>query len=316
MAKKRERWGKVVKYFRNWQKTNGIYVKRGEYLLDFEWVQNWDKELIEMNKGKRGAPYQFPESLINLQSVWTQYHSYRVSEGITKMVVLFSQLPDYNDYTTIYRRVRKMQANLPASKKENISVATDGSGIKMNMGCEYFQEKYGDGKRKKYIKVIVTGEPYDKDILKVEVSVEGEGLSEPEAAEKHLRELYEEGKDIGEFFGDGGLDKNSLFDLCDFYLINPKIKIPKDAVVNPNGSWRRNTEVKKYKKLGYKKWAKQNKYGRRWTGTEGIFSSVKRIFGDRVRSKKVENMCGEAERRFWAYQIMKKYAEDKLLIYN
>lgn len=311
MAKK-NRWGRVIEYIRNWKKTNEIYVKRGEYFLDFDWVQNWDKELQAMNEGKRGAPYQFPESLINLQAVWTQFHSYRVAEGITRIIVKFSQLPKYDNYSTICRRVNKMETIIPSSRKENISVATDGSGIKMNMGCEYFQEMYGDKKRKKYIKVVISGEPNDKDILKVEVSVEGEGLSEPETAEKHLDELYKEGFNIPEFFGDGSFDTHSLFDLCDFYLISPKIKISKDAVINSDGSWRRNTEVKKYKKLGYEKWAKQNKYGNRWTGTEGIFSAVKRIFGDRVRSKKVENMCLEAERRFWAYQVIKRYAEDKM----
>jgi hypothetical protein len=313
MAKQQKRWGKIVKYFRNWSKINELYVKRGEYLLDFDWVQNWDKELAEMNKGKRGAPFQFPESMIKLQSVWTQHHSYRVAEGITRMVVLFSQLPECNDFTTICRRVKKMKTIFPVSKNEKISVATDGSGIKMNMGCEYFQEKYGDDKkRKKYIKVVISGEPYDKDILKVEVSVEGEGMTEPETAEMHLNELYQEGKDVQEFFGDGSFDTNNMFDICDFYLIDPKIKISKDAVINPKGSFKRNVEVKKYKKSGYKKWAKKNKYGRRWTGTEGIFSAVKRIYGDRVRSKKIENMCGETERRFWAYQIIKRYAEDKL----
>jgi hypothetical protein len=315
MAKKQKRWGKKVTYIRDWQKTNEVYVKRGEFLLDFDWVQDWDKELAEMNRGKVGAQYQFPESLIKLQSVWTQFYSFRVAEGITRMVVVFSQLPEYNDYSTICRRVNKMQVTIPAPKKENISVATDGSGIKMNMGCEYFQEKYGDDKkRKKYIKVIVSGDPENKDILKIEVSVEGEGLSEPDAAQKHLDELIKQGFNVIDFYGDGGLDKNSLFDLCDFYLINPKIKISKDAVVNPKGSWRRNMEVKKYKKEGYKKWAKKRKYGMRWPPTEGIFSAVKRIFGDRVRSKKIENMCLEAERRFWAYQVMKRYAENKLTI--
>lgn len=309
---KQKRWGKEVVYIRNWQKTNEAYCKRGEYLLDFEWVQNWHTELAEMNLGKRGAPYQFPESLIKLQAVWTQFHSYRVTEGITRMVVKFSQLPESNDYSTICRRVNSMETKLPAPKKEEISVATDGSGIKMNMGCEYFQERYGDGKRRKYIKVVITAEPYDKDLMKIEVTLEGEGDSEPKVAEKHLDELYKEGHHIKEFFGDGSFDTNSLFDLCDFYLIEPKIKISKDAIINPNGSWRRNMEVKKYRELGYEKWAKKKKYGRRWTGTEGIFSSVKRIFGDRVRSKKIENMCMEAKRRFWAYQTMKRYAELKL----
>lgn len=316
MEGEKSRWGKEVVYIRNWQKTNEIYVTRGEYLLDFEWVQQWDSELAEMNRGKRGAPYQFPESLIKLQSVWTQFHSYRVTEGITRRVVRFSQLPASNDYSTICRRVNCMETKLPLPQKEEISVATDGSGIKMNMGCEYFQEKYGSGKRKKYIKVVVSAEPYDKDILKIEVSLEGEGNSEPEIAENHIDELYKEGYFICEFFGDGSFDTNSLFDVCDFYLVEPKIKIRENAVQDEHGSWRRNREVEKYQKLGYTKWAEKSGYGRRWTGTEGIFSSVKRIFGDRVRSKSVENMCKEAERRFWAYQMMKRYAEEKIKLIN
>lgn len=317
MTKQKGRWGKIVRYIRNWQKTNEIYVKRGEFLLDFDWVQNWDKELIEMNKSKRGAPYKFPESLIKLQSVWTQFFSFRIAEGLTRGITKLAGIRDYDNYSTICRRVNKMRVDLPQPKKKNISTGTDGTGIKMNMGCDYFQEKYGnENKRKKYIKVIVSGDPENKDILKIEVSVEGEGLSEPDAAQKHLVELFKEGFKVIDFYGDGGLDKNSLFDSCDFYQINPRIKLPKNAIMDPNGSWRRNMEVKKYKKEGYKKWAKRTKYGMRWPATEGIFSAVKRIFGDRVRSKKVENMCLETERRFWAYQVMKRYAEDKVTILN
>ena len=311
MTNKNKRWGKEVKYIRDWKKTNEIYVKRGEYLLDFEWVQGWNMELEKMNNGKRGAPYQFPESLIKLQSVWTQFHSYRATEGLTRMVMKFSQLPEYNDYSTICRRVNKIETVFPAPQSEVISAVTDGSGIKMNMGCEYFQEMYGDKKRKKYIKVIVTTDADKKDILKIEVSLEGKGLSEPDVAEQHLKQLIEEGYDVGEFFGDGSFDKNSLFDICDFYQIDPKIKIRKNAVHDDEGSWKRNTELKKYKKMGYKKWSRKNKYGKRWS-VEGVFSSVKRIFGDRVRSKNLENMCAETQRRFWAYQLMKSYAEIKI----
>lgn len=314
MAKKGERWGKKVKYIRCWPKVNQIYVQRGVYYLDLKWVQNWDKELTEMNRGKRGSPYQFPKSLIELQAVWTQYHSYRVAEGITIALVEFSNLPESNNYTTIFRRVTKLETKMPAPKSKEISVATDGTGMKMGITGEYLEDKYGDG-RKKYIKVVVTGEPYDKDVLKVEVSIEGQGDSEPDIAEEHMQELIGDGHPIKEFFGDGGLDKHSLFDFCDMHSIDPIIKLSKDAVENPkNGSWRRGVEVKKFKKLGYKKWAKKRKYGRRWTGTEGIFSAVKTIYGERVRSKKENNKCMEVYRRFWAYQKIKRYAEEKIVL--
>ena len=209
-----------------------------------------------------------------------------------------------------------MDLEIPKPKSKEISVSTDGSGVKMNMSGEYFEQMYGKGDRKKFIKVVVSADPFKKDILKVEVSLEGEGDSEPEIAEEHLDQLFKEGYNIKEFFGDGSFDTNNLFDLCDFYQINPRIKIRETAIIDSDNSWRRNIEVKKYLKMGYKKWAKKNSYGRRWTGTEGIFSAVKKTYGERVRAHRVDNMCLEAKRKFWAYQIIKRYAEDKMGLIN
>ena len=313
---KQKRWGKKVFYIRDWKNINESYVQKATFYLEFGWVKSWNAELIEMNLGKRGAPYQFPNSLIKLQAVWLNFFSYRGAEGITRKFVEFGLLPNFNDYSTIQRRVIDLDLEIPESKSKEISVSTDGSGIKMNMSGEYFDEKYGDGKRKKFIKVVVSADPFEKDILKIEVSLEGEGLSEPEIAEKHLDELYKEGYNILDFFADGSFDKNSLFDLCDFYQINPKIKIRESAIINSENSWKRNIEVKKYLKMGYKQWAKKNNYGRRWTGTEGIFSAVKKIYGERVRAHRVDNMCLEAKRKFWAYQVIKRYAEDKMVLAN
>lgn len=313
MEKVGKRWGKKVTYIRNWRKVNGELVKRGEFYLDFDWVQNWDKELVKMNEGKVGAPYEFPHSLIRLQAFWGQFLNYRACQGITQQLQLFNIIPNYNDYTTIWRRVTVFDEPLPKPKGKEISASTDGTGIKMNMTGEYFQEMYGDGKRKKYIKVTITADPFEKDLLKVEVSIEGEGLSEPEVAEKHMGELIEECHTIKAFYMDGAGDTHQLHDFCDQHNIEPVIKIRENAVVDPGGgSWRRAQEVEWYCKWGYKKWAEIKHYGRRWTGTEGIISAVKVMFGDRVRSKQLVNMCEEAKRRFWCYAVLKRYAEEKV----
>jgi len=314
MIAKQKRWGKKVTYVRNWRKVNETYVKRAVFYLDFDWVESWGDELIEMNKGKRGALFQFPNSLIKLQAVWLNYFSYRGAEGITRQLVDLGLVPEFNDYSTIQRRIINLALNIPKPNKKEFSASTDGSGVKMNMSGEYFEEKYGKGNRKKFIKVVITAEPYDKDLLKVEVSIEGEGDSEPIIAKKHMEELIKEGNKINEFFGDGSFDKNELFDFCDKHAIDPIIKIRENADPDAEGSWKRSAEVKKYKKLGYKKWAKQKKYGRRWPGTEGIFSAVKKIYGERVRAHKVENMCLEAKRKFWSYQVIKRYADEKLVV--
>ena len=83
--------------------------------------------------------------------------------------------------------------------------------------------------------------------MKIEVSIECEGDSEPIIAKKHMEELIKEGNKINEFFGDGSFDKNELFDFCDQHSIDPIIKIRENADPDAEGSWKRSLEVKKYR---------------------------------------------------------------------
>src|SRR3990167_9752602 len=239
MTKNEVRWGKKVFYIRDWKNVNETYVQKATFYLEFKWVESWSKELAEMNLGKRGAPYQFPNSLINLQAIWLNFFSYRGAEGLTRQLTDLRILPEYNDYSTIQRRVINLDLEIPKPKSKEISVSTDGSGVKMNMSGEYFEQMYGKGERKKFIKVVVSANPFKKDILKVEVSLEGEGASEPEIAEEHLDQLIDEGNDINKFFGDGSFDKHALFDFCDKHIIKPVIKIRESADPDAEGSWRR-----------------------------------------------------------------------------
>ena len=308
MSIPKKRWGKKRIYPRNWKEYNEELVLRGTFYLDFDWVKNWKKELREMNENKVGAPYQFPNSLIELQAVWLHFTDYRGVEGITRKVYEIGEIPDYNDYSTISRRIRNINLQFDIPKSKEIFVSTDMTGMKMNMSGEYFEAKYGDGK-KKFIKVTLSADPFNKDMLKLDVSLEGEELSEPEVAMTHMAELETEGYNVLGFWGDGGYDCHDLFDFLDFYNIPSAVKIRKNAIIDPGGSVRRNIEVAKYQELGYEKWAKERQYGQRWVGTEGIFSAVKRKYGERVRAKLEENMIREAKRKFWTYERIRKYAK-------
>ena len=63
------------------------------------------------------------------------------------------------------------------------------------------------------------------------------------------------------------------------------------------------------KDLGYNLWAREQRYGYRWSATEGIFSAVKRIFGEQIHVRSEQGMIQEAKIKFWAYQRMKRYGE-------
>jgi len=126
--KQKKRWGKKFIDKRNWPVYNEELVKVGEYVLDLDWVESWDDELVAMNTRKVGAPFRFPKSLIELQSVGhVKSYPFRAIEGMTRDLCKIGQLPDYNNYSTVNRRVNHLDYSLALPKSENIAVFSDGA---------------------------------------------------------------------------------------------------------------------------------------------------------------------------------------------
>lgn len=300
------RWGRKFVDKRNWKEYNEKLVVRGEFLLDTRWIGSWDNELAAMNKGKRGKPYAFPESLITLQGVWHQWIDYRGIEGVTRKMAEHGAVPMHNDFSTINRRVNALDIGFQLPQSGNVSVACDGTGMKLENGGEYRAKLYGKKKRR-YVKVIIVANPNTKELYDCEVSIEGEGPSEPEFAKLSIESMLEHGLHVDKFWGDGGFDDIGLFGLLGSHGIEPAIP-PRKNAVSSGGNTLRDKEIIERNKLGYKRWAKKRKYGQRWTGTEGIFSAVKRKSGECIRAHNIENALKEAKMKFWAYEAMKAYA--------
>ena len=49
-----------------WPIYNQSLVRRGEILLGFDVINNWDIELKEMNQGKIGEPFHYPNTFLLL----------------------------------------------------------------------------------------------------------------------------------------------------------------------------------------------------------------------------------------------------------
>ncbi len=49
----------------------------------------------------------------------------------------------------------------------------------------------------------------------------------------------------------------------------------------------------------------------RWPGTEGIFSAVKRKFGENVVSRSPKGLTAEGYQRIWAYDELREYGETR-----
>ena len=301
-----KRWGKKYKDERNWPRYNEQLVKRGEYFLDLDWVKNWNKELDEMNRNKVGHPYEFPNSLIRLQLVWhAKSIPVRMIEGITRRLYYIAGLPDYNDYSTIDRRINRLDIAIDLPSGESLALFSDGSGWQAINGGEYLREKYGK-KNRQWVQVIILGDPVTKEPVSFEVNLIPS--SEPESAERQLNALKEQGILPMEFGGDGAYDNIPLWNHCENNHIRPAIKPDKNARTDSH-SHLRNRDVEFRNKNGYEKWTHKRGYGRRWTATEGVFSAIKRIFGEQLAAKTDIGLIQEAKAKIWAYKILKRYGE-------
>lgn len=306
---------KKYKDNRNWKQYNEQLVVRGEFYLDFKFVGNWNKELKEMNKRKRGGQYKYPDSFIKWETVWKQWVDYRGLEGIARTLAKLGLIPNYNDYSTIWHRVHGMIPEIRLPTEKEIEVASDGSGLKTNNAGEYRIYKYGKKKstKKKHLVVVITADIKHKKLLNVDVHIEGKGKSEPRIAEKHLKKLKKKGMKIKKFYGDCAFDTNKFFDCLEESKIESAVKIRKNASTDYcRGSKRRRCEIRDYRKLGYEQWASKKQYGMRWIATEGIFSAVKRKFGENIVSKNRVTMRVEAMQRFWSYDLLKEYGINRV----
>jgi hypothetical protein len=306
--KRNKRWGKKFKDKRDWQVYNEQLVKVGEYMLDFDWVESWEDELALMNEGKAGAPYRFPNSLIELQAVWhAKGFPLRSIEGMTRDLCLIGQLPEYNDYSTANRRMNQLDYSLDLPKSESITVFSDGTGLQAVAGGEYLREKYGK-KNRRWVQIVMLGDPVTKEPVSYEVNIIQE--SEADSTKEQAKGLLAQGVRVDALGGDGALDQMALWNFLKEEGIRPIIKPDKSALTDTDNDVR-NKHAKERKK-SYKKWAKKHRYGMRWPATEGIFSAIKRIFGETLRATSEIGMIKEASAKIWAYKRLKQYVKVSL----
>lgn len=290
----------------DWKTYHAALVKRGEFLLDLSFVENWDKELAEMNKGKVGANFRYPPSLIRLQSIWSALRvPLRSIEGVTNALRKLGKLPAKDDHSTIGRRITSLDFEFEIPE-DALFLFADGTGFQVVESGEYLRERYGKENRR-WTQVVILGDPATKEPIAIKINlVQG---SEVKAVKELLTEKGVTTKEnlLG-FGGDGGFDEIGLWNAIDSRGLQSAIKPDKNASEHSE-SVLRNCKVAFRNRESYDKWAEYVGYGRRWPATEGIFSAVKRMFGECLHARSEKGLVAEATLKFWAYQRIKKFGE-------
>lgn len=298
---KRDRWGKEFKDQRNWKVYHEELITRGEFFIDLEFLENWDFELKLMNKGKVGKPFEYPNSLfVWISPIYTFLDSRKVEGFLRKLSTYIPRLKAC-DHSTIIERLNKLEQNVNIDKTRSYRVAVDATGNKLSNRGEYIRHKWKV--QRGWIKVSIIIDRFTKELLDIELALEE--CADEELAKKHLANLQD--VKIEDFAGDGAYYRKELYKILSGQGITPVMKMPKNA--SNKGFDSMHKAVREMQKIGgYKPWRDKYKYGHRWN-IEGYFSSVKRMFGECVRSHKQQQCLSESRRKFLDYERIKTYAK-------
>jgi uncharacterized protein YneR/transposase len=279
-----------------WPVYNQSLVRRGKILLGFDVINNWDTELKEMNKDKVGEPFQYPNTFLLLLGYAKVYFHlpYRQTEGIAQGHAK-GKVPSIPDYTTISRRINKLDIKIKDNKywefqDDYLIIAIDSTGIKVTNRGQWLRDKWNI--RKGYLKIHVAVDIKSKKIISMKVTDEHihDSKALPELVEDIIKS--NEISSIGKLFADGAYDGNDIFRCLADNGILPCIKVRKTAKVKLKTSHiLRNLSVISQKN-DLQGWKDSVSYGKRWI-VETVFSSIKRTFGEYVYSVKFENMVKE-----------------------
>ena len=272
----------------NWHKYNESLVRRGEIVLDFDVIDNWHHELNGMNDGKEGAAYRYPDSFVQLLGYMRVYFHlpYRQTEGVVRAHAC-NKVPAVPDYSTINRRINKLDIKLNNRIGNDIVIVLDSTGIKVTNRGEWLPHKWNI--RKGYLKIHLAVDIKKKKIVSLEVT------SEEVHDGSRLRVLVDkamENNDVKRVIADGAYDSNENFRYLYDNDIEAAIKIRKNSSSLSGRAYSpRNVVVLKQLK-NYKRWKHNINYGYRWIA-ETAFSSIKRMFGEYVSARKYPNMVKE-----------------------
>ena len=278
----------------NWNEYNESLVKRGQVLLGFDVIDNWDTELEKMNEGKEGRKFVYPDSFIKLLGYMRAYFHlpYRQTEGVVREHAS-STLPSIPDYSRICRRINRLNISISDVDKSSLHddyfvIAIDSTGIKVSNRGEWIRHKWNV--KRGYLKIHVAVDIKRKRILSLQVT--SEQVHDGKVLPLLIDDItIKQNKVIETAIMDGSYDNNKNFQFLSFKGIQPAVKVRKNSRCRKTNHYLRNKTVK-MQKNNLQEWKDNVRYGQRWI-VETVFSCIKRMFGEYVTAIRFENMIKE-----------------------
>lgn len=288
---------------KSWHDYNESLVERGRVLIDVSFLKSANDEIKKMNKGKVGAPFQYPYSYIEFVAFLKVGFKipYRTVQGIVRGLSEYLRIEEMH-FTHIRRSILKIKPsvrNLGFEGEEDdkpITLIVDASGLTISKKGDYIEEKW-IREKKEFVKLHIAVDEKSKKVVSFRITkgnvhdTKKFGPLVKESAKRH---------DIDKVYGDKAYDNRKNFNILDDMNAEPAISIRKNASTRSKGCPLRRDEVFLVKKLGYEGWKQLKDTGRRWIA-EIVFSSIKRVLGEDLLSKKFSAQKVEAGLKVMLY---------------
>ena len=288
---------------KSWHDYNESLVERGRVLIDVSFLKSANDEIKKMNKGKVGAPFQYPYSYIEFVAFLKVGFKipYRTVQGIVRGLSEYLRIEEMH-FTHIRRSILKIKPsvrNLGFEGEEDdkpITLIVDASGLTISKKGDYIEDKW-IREKKEFVKLHIAVDEKSKKVISFRITkgnvhdTKKFGPLVKESAKRH---------DVDKVYGDKAYDNRKNFNILDDMNAEPAISIRKNASTSSKGCPLRRDEVFLVKKLGYEGWKQLKDTGRRWIA-EIVFSSIKRVLGEDLLSKKFSAQKVEAGLKVMLY---------------
>ena len=291
----------------SWKDVDERLIRRGELLLDLDFLDGYDGELGEMNRGKEGRPFTLTHSHIRFLGVvrYLFIMPYRQLEGFARALNRLVPRLSSGDYSGLRRRILDLDLSpykelrdLDPDSREPICIAVDSSGVKVHRAGGWMERRHGKKKRR-YVKIHFAVNVETREVVALDVSTDDVHDS------KALPGLLDEAErrvEVSKMLGDGAYDNAEVYEDLEHRGIEAGVKPRRNSSIDTPSEARRR-EVQLYKHMGHKGWTRLKGYGRRWS-VETAYSTFKGAFGGYCMAKTMQNITKELVAKATIYNML------------
>lgn len=253
-----------------------------------------------------GRPFLYPDSYVRfLAFIKTGFSiSYRTVQGIVRGLAEYIRIEEMH-FTQLRRRIDRICTNLINNYYKNkdvgnvdksLTIVIDSSGLALYKKGNYIEDRWKK-ERREYLKLHIAVDIKSKRIISFRVT-----KGTVHDTRKFVPMIKEISRDnnITKVYADKAYDSKANFNFLDKMQIEQVISIRKNANGRTRNCKSRNKLVNLIDSIGYDRYKQLKDTGKRWIA-EIVFSSLKRVLGEHLLSRKFNMQKSEAVLKIMLY---------------